>query len=578
MTIRTGARLLTFLVYGVLFSLIGIPLIVKSASGSEPRGMVYKFGAVWCGPCQRVAPVVDKLHREGLAIQSIDIDKQPDVAARFQVDRVPTFVLVVDGKVADRVVGMMTEGELRSMIARIPATPATPDPVAQPNPPTSGTHNDISLGNPSPFPRPNDHPVETQPVEPPAENRGGISGLWPFGRRNEEPPVFRANDPTLGATEAVTVAEVDPMSASIRIRVKQGDSMNLGSGTIVRSRSGINLIITCAHIFRHYTDAGKIEVDVFQNGQSKLYLAKLEKLDEQADVGLISIPTDAPIAEVPVGPVSSAPVEGDQVACIGCSGGSQPTREQLRVTAVNRYDGPHNIECTGIPVQGRSGGGLFNRKGELVGVCSASDKDGQRGVYSGLLAIHALLDQCGLTALYQPPQAAPVRQPEEMLAGPFSPTPPASSAPSASPAASPVSTLANVSAPAQPLDVETGDAEVVVIIKNRKNPGAQDRIVIIHEASPTFLKYLDGELSPGGEVLPAFSQRNPVREDVQPSPDWAIRQPAPLRLESHSTGATNSGTLPPSSRSLRLEPAPLLRSSTLEPTSQETQRYRRSVE
>ena len=79
------------------------------AHGAEPRGVVYKFGATWCGPCQRVAPMIERLEREGLPIQSVDIDQQEELANRFRVDRVPTFILVVDGQEVDRVVGMMTE-------------------------------------------------------------------------------------------------------------------------------------------------------------------------------------------------------------------------------------------------------------------------------------------------------------------------------------------------------------------------------------------------------------------------------------------------------------------------------------
>jgi len=73
----------------------------------------------------------------------------------------------------------------------------------------------------------------------------------------------------------------------------------------------------------------------------------------------------------------------------------------MQIVAVDRYLGPSTIECTNQPVQGRSGGGLFNDRGELVGVCSAADPWLRRGIYGGLRAIHSFLDQAGLAHLYR---------------------------------------------------------------------------------------------------------------------------------------------------------------------------------
>jgi hypothetical protein len=61
-----------------------------------------------------------------------------------------------------------------------------------------------------------------------------------------------------------------------------------------------------------------------------------------------------------------------------------------RINAVNRYRGFPNVSIFGRPARGRSGGGLFNSKGELIGVCSAAD--GQEGLYCGLAAVQALIN------------------------------------------------------------------------------------------------------------------------------------------------------------------------------------------
>ena len=67
------------------------------------------FGAVWCGPCKALAPVVDKLADEckgKTRVGKIDIDDSPNIAAKFGVRSVPTVVVFKDGKEAGRHVGM----------------------------------------------------------------------------------------------------------------------------------------------------------------------------------------------------------------------------------------------------------------------------------------------------------------------------------------------------------------------------------------------------------------------------------------------------------------------------------------
>ncbi len=50
------------------------------------------------------------------------------------------------------------------------------------------------------------------------------------------------------------------------------------------------------------------------------------------------------------------------VASYGCDNGADPTRRDSYISKLNRYLGPSNIEVAKAPVQGRSGGGLFNSK------------------------------------------------------------------------------------------------------------------------------------------------------------------------------------------------------------------------
>jgi len=78
-----------------------------------------EFGAEWCGPCQALLPVLEKLEGEmgdRVSFCSVDIDHDPMLAARNGVMSVPTILLVRDGQVVDRVVGLVTGRELRERI------------------------------------------------------------------------------------------------------------------------------------------------------------------------------------------------------------------------------------------------------------------------------------------------------------------------------------------------------------------------------------------------------------------------------------------------------------------------------
>lgn len=59
------------------------------------------------------------------------------------------------------------------------------------------------------------------------------------------------------------------------------------------------------------------------------------------------------------------------------------------------------MEASGAPVEGRSGGGLFNERGELIGVCFAADPQDDEGLYVSSAAICALLDENNLAFVYR---------------------------------------------------------------------------------------------------------------------------------------------------------------------------------
>lgn len=73
---------------------------------SLPPNCVVKFTADWCGPCQAIAPFVEKLVNDNkLTLVVVDVDKDNHLSQEFEIKAMPTIVFIIDGKEKDRIVG-----------------------------------------------------------------------------------------------------------------------------------------------------------------------------------------------------------------------------------------------------------------------------------------------------------------------------------------------------------------------------------------------------------------------------------------------------------------------------------------
>ena len=80
-----------------------------SLVGTKPA--LLDFSATWCGPCQKVAPIIEEIANENpdLFVGTIDVDMQPMLAARFQVRSIPTVILLKDGQIVKQFVGAQSK-------------------------------------------------------------------------------------------------------------------------------------------------------------------------------------------------------------------------------------------------------------------------------------------------------------------------------------------------------------------------------------------------------------------------------------------------------------------------------------
>jgi thioredoxin 2 len=75
--------------------------------------------APWCGPCRMVSPALEKLAGElagNLKLVKVNADDNPEVSRRFEVQSIPTLVLLDHGQVVDKQIGALPDHQLRSWL------------------------------------------------------------------------------------------------------------------------------------------------------------------------------------------------------------------------------------------------------------------------------------------------------------------------------------------------------------------------------------------------------------------------------------------------------------------------------
>ncbi len=109
----------------------GHPVIVTDANfastvAASPIPVLLDLWAEWCGPCRMIAPIVEELAHElagKIRVGKLNIDENPQTAARFGVRSIPTLLVLRGGREIDRIVGAVPKQEI---VRRLDAVAGAP--------------------------------------------------------------------------------------------------------------------------------------------------------------------------------------------------------------------------------------------------------------------------------------------------------------------------------------------------------------------------------------------------------------------------------------------------------------------
>ena len=96
----------------------------RLVSESEGKLIVVDFSASWCMPCKLIAPVFEEMSSAdgefaGVIFMKIDVDEVPELAERFQVQAMPTFLFIKANEEVDRFSGASVEKLKQTILAHV---------------------------------------------------------------------------------------------------------------------------------------------------------------------------------------------------------------------------------------------------------------------------------------------------------------------------------------------------------------------------------------------------------------------------------------------------------------------------
>jgi thioredoxin 1 len=86
---------------------------------NSEKPVLIDFFATWCGPCKMMGPILEEVSRkvgDNARVLKIDVDRNPQVAAKYQIQGVPTIMLFKNGKMLWRQSGVVRADQLVKVV------------------------------------------------------------------------------------------------------------------------------------------------------------------------------------------------------------------------------------------------------------------------------------------------------------------------------------------------------------------------------------------------------------------------------------------------------------------------------